>query len=234
MENVIKITLTSDPVIICDYENVYPPSDDTYLILDYFRNNINQNYVDGIDIRNIKKILDLGTGTGIIAIFLEILKAKYSNFNPKIYASDILEEAIKCAKLNEKENHIENQINFIISNLFKSFPENLKHSFNIIIFNPPYLPSSGIIEKNRTKTKMDYSWDGGITGYDVFLTFIEDAKNFLDLNQKSYIYFISSSRTNIKELNKILVRKGFTNIELEKKHIFFEDIILNRLEIKLA
>ena len=90
-----------EPKINCHFEDVYAPSDDTYLIIDYFNENINENYFDSLDIKMVKNILDMGTGTGIIALFLNEIKKRITNFSPKIYASDVLENAIKCAKLND-------------------------------------------------------------------------------------------------------------------------------------
>ncbi len=174
----------------------------------------------------------MGTGSGIIAIFFQLVKIQFQKFNPKIYASDILKEAIKCAKINEKLNNIENQIEFIQSDLFKSFPDDLKHSFDIIVFNPPYLPSSNLIETNKIKTNIDYSWNGGLKGHDIILEFLDGAKSFLNMKRRSYIYFISSSRTNLFKLNKSIIEKRFHNAVLTKKHIFFEDIILNRVELR--
>lgn len=220
----------TDPIINCDSESVYAPSDDTYLMLDYFKSNINNSYFDGIKMGEIKNILDLGTGTGLIAIFFQLIKMQILNFNPKIYASDILKEAICCAKLNEKANKINNEIIFLHSNLFNTFPDNLKHSFNIIMFNPPYLPSFKLIKGNINKENIDYSWDGGVKGYEVIIRFLDQATEYLNYNLPSYIYFISSSRLDLEPLHQKIKNKGFKNLILEKTHIFFEDIILNRLE----
>ena len=228
----ITIKSLSDPIIECDFRNVYAPSDDSYLILDYFRRNINKYHFDGIKLSEIKNILDLGTGTGIIALFFQILKTQNLNFNAKIYASDILEDAINCAKYNEKINEFNNEITFLQSDLFQSFPEDLKHAFNIIVFNPPYLPSSRLIKNKINKKKIDYSWDGGLKGFEIMVDFLEEAKSFINLDKKQYIYCISSSRTDLNELDNKIKKLGYKNKVVDKQHVLFENIILNRLIVR--
>ena len=227
----ITFTFIPNPLIECDSENVYYPSDDSYLLLDYFKTSLNKNLFDGIDVNEIEYILDMGTGTGILAIFFQYIKSKIKNFNPRIFASDILNGAISCAKSNEILNNFHDEVIFLQSDLFKAFPDYLKSSFNIIIFNPPYLPSSTLINKNKNKMPIDHSWDGGVKGFEILVEFIREAKIFLNLKKAHYIYFISSSRTNRDELNKNIFELGFENEIVEKKHIFFEDIILNRAKI---
>ena len=80
---------------------------------------------------NAKKILDLCTGSGAIAISL----AKYIN-NSQITAVDISEKALKVAERNAKKNQVENQIAFLSSNLFQEIP---KEKYDIIVSNPPYI-----------------------------------------------------------------------------------------------
>ena len=215
-----------DPIIEYDFKNVYIPSDDSYLLIDYFKRNINQNKFDGIEIGKINNVLDLGTGTGIIAILFQIIKKKFHNFNPNIYASDISDDALNCARINEKLNGFNHEITFIKSSLFSSFPIYLKNLFDIIVFNPPYLPSSSLIDK---KSIIDYSWDGGQKGNEIILEFISKVKDFLNLNKKCYVYFITSSRTDLVGIYNFIEKLAFKNKILEKRHIFFEDIILNRL-----
>ncbi|MFX0071971.1 MAG: HemK2/MTQ2 family protein methyltransferase [Candidatus Hermodarchaeota archaeon] len=224
-----KIKFFPDPIIEYDFKNVYRPSDDTYLVVDYFKYHLNSDFFDGIPLESIRNILDMGTGTGYIALSLQIMKTAIPKFNPNIYASDILEESIKLSKHNEKLNNFENQIHFIHSDLFDSFPKPLKHCFNIIIFNPPYLPSIKL-EKKEFDSSIDYSWDGGSEGFEVFLNFLDQAKEFLKLNSKSYLYYLCSSRTNLKKLYHLIKNKGYKNKILEKRHVFMEDIFLNKLE----
>ncbi|MFX0026000.1 MAG: HemK2/MTQ2 family protein methyltransferase [Candidatus Hermodarchaeota archaeon] len=231
MNNIKRIP---DPIIISKFKSVYSPSDDSYLIIDYFKENISNSHFDGLEFNNINNILDMGTGSGIIAIFFLLIKKVYSKFNPKIYASDILEEAIICSKSNEKINHYEDDITFFHSDLFNAFPKNLKNTFNIIVFNPPYLPS---IEKenNNKKVPINFSWDGGDKGIEVLERFIKQVIEFIDITKRNgaYIYFISSSRADIKELDDLIRDVGFKRKVVKRKHIFFEDILLNKLELNI-
>ena len=224
----IDIFPLPDPIIHVDYENVYAPSEDSFLIIDYFRDCYTRDFFDGMEMKKIKNVLDMGTGSGILAIFLQMLKAQHPLFNPMIYASDILEEALQCAKRNEIFNDFNENISFILSNLFESFPKSLKNAFNMVIFNPPYLPSSELVEKGERKATIDQSWDGGMRGHEVFSRFLEDVKDFMDPND-CFIYYISSSRVNLEDLNNIIEKNGFSSQILNKKHVFFEDIILNKI-----
>ena len=225
-----NITSFSDPIIQYIKNSVYPPSDDTYLIIDYFKKNISENFFDGLPITTIRKVLDMGTGTGVIALFFQEIKKFLSKFTAKIFASDISDAAIRCATINERINNYKDSLTFIKSDLFRKFPPNLQHSFDIIVFNPPYLPSINYKENNLIRKSSDSNWDGGERGFEVFLEFIKRVKNFLNSEQKYYIYYISSSSTDLNQLNDELEIRGFQNRVLNKKHFFFEDIILNRLE----
>ena len=225
-----NITSFPDPIIPYTLSGVYPPSDDTYLIIDYFKKEVNENFFDGLPTNTIKKILDMGTGTGIVALFFQEIKKYLSKFTTKIYASDISDTAIRCAMLNERSNNYKDSITFIKSDLFRKFPPYLQHSFDIIVFNPPYLPSIRYKGKDLIRRRSDSNWDGGERGFEVFLEFIRHVKDFLNSKQKYYIYYISSSSANLSQLNEQLEILGFQNSVLNKRHIFFEDIILNRLE----
>ena len=77
------------------------------------------------------KILDLGTGSGCIAISLS-KKLRSATFN--LTASDISSTALLIAKQNAKKHHA--KIKFIKSDLFK----NIKGKFDVIVANLPYVP----------------------------------------------------------------------------------------------
>ena len=79
------------------------------------------------------KILELGTGSGIISI---VLQKELSN--PNITAVDISEEALNIAKMNAEKHEI-SDIRFVVSDWFS---EIMNEKFDLIISNPPYVDRS--------------------------------------------------------------------------------------------
>ncbi len=79
------------------------------------------------------RIIDLGTGSGSIAITLATLFP-----NAQVVASDKHKDALDIAHKNAVENHVENRIQFIQSDWF----ENIHDTFDCIVSNPPYLSES--------------------------------------------------------------------------------------------
>lgn len=119
-----------------------------------------------------RKILDLCTGSGAIAISL----AKYLP-NTEITALDISYKALEVAKLNAKTNKVENQITFIESNLLENLP---KEKYDIIVSNPPYIKQDIIKELDKEVQKEPHiALDGGKDGLDFYRKIIDEGYEYL-------------------------------------------------------
>ena len=152
------------------------------------------------------KILDLGTGSGIQAeIALEHTK--------EVLAADINKEAVEFVK--------EKGINSILSDLFS----NIHESFDLIIFNPPYLPEESLEDKESK-----VATTGGEFGYEILERFFSQADKYLNKDGKILIVF--SSLTNKDKVDKVINKNDFKFILLEKERIFFEELYCYLVERK--
>jgi release factor glutamine methyltransferase len=86
--------------------------------------------------------------------------------------------------------------------------------FDLIIFNPPYLP--------QELKKRDIRLEGGKKGYEVIEKFLNKVYNYL--KKDGNILLLFSSFTGKKKVNNLILKNKLKFIELEKKHIFFEDL----------
>ncbi|MEJ2250118.1 MAG: 50S ribosomal protein L11 methyltransferase [Candidatus Lokiarchaeota archaeon] len=101
------MTKVLEPIIKYYNKDIYYPSDDSYLILDYFKEKVVDNKIYKKLKQNVNYILDMGTGLGLFAIFFAMFARSDKFFNPKIYACDILEKALIYAQKNATFNQVE-------------------------------------------------------------------------------------------------------------------------------
>jgi len=159
------------------------------------------NYIDKYFDRRVS-ILDIGTGSGCIAITLK------KEIDSDVTATDISVEALKVAKNNAVINNV--NIEFIKSDIFN----NINNKYDVIISNPPYIDVSekimDSVKKYEPHTAL-YAKDNGLYFYEEIL---KNAKDYL--KEKSIIAFeIGWWQGN---LIKNIAEKYFNNskIEIEK------------------
>ena len=152
---------------------------------------------------NKKKILDMCTGSGCIAISL----AKYIK-DSEVTAVDISEKALTIAKLNAKKNEVD--VKFIKSNLF----EEVEDKFDVIVSNPPYIKTADL-EALQTEVKNEpmKALDGGETGLFFYKKIIKQAVNYLNENG---ILIFEIGFDQAEDVCKLLNENGFKDIEVIK------------------
>ena len=170
---------------------------------------------------NAKKILDMCTGSGVIAVSL----AKYLD-NVEITAVDISEKSLDVAKTNAKNNEIENKITFIESNLFENI---VNEKYDIIVSNPPYIRKDVI--KTLTKEvqkEPKIALDGGYDGLDFYRKITHQSEEYLKFN--GYLCFeigYDQKKDVIKIIND---ERKFTGTYSKKDLCDNDRIIVTRLD----
>jgi release factor glutamine methyltransferase len=159
-------------------------------------------------------VLDIGTGSGCIAISL-----KKNLPNAQVSAIDISPEALKTAKENAKLNEVE--VNFIETDILniKSDPDSYRDEnskFEIIISNPPYvtLDDKKLMHTNVTDHEPHTAL---FVPENDPLIFYKAIADFAVVNlTKGGLLFFEINESLGKETVELLESKGFTNVELRK------------------
>ncbi|MEO5778116.1 MAG: peptide chain release factor N(5)-glutamine methyltransferase [Flavobacterium sp.] len=156
---------------------------------------------------NPLKILDIGTGSGCIAISLA---ANISN--AEVSAIDVSEKALATAKKNAEINKV--KVDFLLKNILET--EDLELQFDIIVSNPPYVRN---LEKAEIKPN--------VLEYEPHLAlFVEDTDALLfyrkiarlaikNLAPNGKLYFEINQYLG-KETVQLLKDLGFQNVQLSK------------------
>lgn len=177
-------------------KDVLNPRDETEFLAERADNFLKQRRKEKI---TKFRVLDMGTGSGAIAVSLA-KKFPVEEFT----AADISEKALKVAKQNAKLNGLKN-IKFVKSNLFKQ----IAGKFDLIVANLPYVETNKI--PNRYEPSV--AFDGGERGLDVIEKFLHQAGQFLKLDGAIMLEIGYEQGAHVK----LLARKY-----LPKKNVFVE------------
>ncbi|AEH23904.1 HemK2/MTQ2 family protein methyltransferase [Pyrococcus yayanosii] len=180
------------------HPDVYEPAEDTFLL------------AENLDVREGEIVLDMGTGAGIIAL----LAARRARF---VVGVDINPMAIELAWKNARLNGIKNAI-FIRSDLF----ENVRGTFDLITFNPPYLPGEKVEEP------IDLALVGGPRGDEVLRRFVARVDEYLSASGRVLVVVSSLTGEGIEGTTKLFEEHGFETEVIAKKRIFFEELAIIR------
>ncbi len=172
----------------------YRPREDSYLLEEQV-----------IKFSKGKKVLDVGSGSGIQAESALLAGAK------SVLAVDIDDESVKSLR--------KKGLRAVKSDLFS----NVKGKFDLIIFNPPYLPHE---EKEDLESSRQTA--GGKRGDEIILRFFRDVGRHL--NYSGIILIVLSSLTPKDKILGILKEKEFAREILGEKKFFMEKLEVWKIE----
>lgn len=188
------------------HPKVYEPAEDTFL------------FAENLQIKRRDRVLEIGTGTGIIAIIA-------SRKCRSVTATDVNPHAIDCALKNIINNKAFN-VELKKGNLFEPV-ENEK--YDLILFNTPYLPTS---EEERIEDELEAAWDGGEDGRKIIDQFLELLPHHL--NPGGRVQLVQSSLSDIDKTLEKLEEIGMESSVTALEKCFFEEVVVitGKLESK--
>lgn len=172
---------------------VYEPSEDSYLLAEAALS----------EIKDSERILEVGCGSGIISAVIK------TNTNARVTGIDINPYAAACTR--------DNGVDVIRGDLLSC----IKGKFDIIIFNPPYLPTS---ESERTNDWINIALDGGYDGREIINRFLETAGDHLA--DTGRILILVSSLNGIDEVKSMMTSLDYDIEEKNKERFSFEELLV--------
>ncbi|MBQ3475695.1 MAG: peptide chain release factor N(5)-glutamine methyltransferase [Bacilli bacterium] len=163
-------------------KNVLIPRFETEELVDTTINKIKQLFNKKVD------ILDIGTGSGAIAISLK------KELDSNVYATDISKEALEVAKENANKN--DTVITFINTNIY----DGIDNRFDVIISNPPYIRYDEEIDpivKNNEPHLALYADDNGLYFYREIL------KNIRFILKEKYLICFEIGESQFEDIKSI-------------------------------
>jgi release factor glutamine methyltransferase len=184
-----------EPFQIVVFDGVYPPSEDTYLLLDL------------VELATEDSVLDVGCGAGLGTVHA-------ASIVRSVVSIDISYDAVKNTIENLRRNNQEKNVSVIQSDLLSAISTNRK--FSVIMFNPPYLPADENI------TTMDHTHIGGKQGTELTQRFVIQASKHL--KDQGKLFVVVSTLADITAVSKTLQDTGFQIQHVGERAFFFEKI----------
>jgi release factor glutamine methyltransferase len=150
------------PIIV--NHNVLIPRPETEYLIEKVLSRVNDKNME-------MKVLDLCTGSGNVAIALA-----YHLPKAKVTAVDISEGALEIARYNAVQNKVDKKITFFCSPLDKFLYDSDREEFDLIVSNPPYVPSGKMLDLPQdVQAEPKIALDGGEDGMDFYRLIINNA-----------------------------------------------------------
>lgn len=168
---------------------------------------------------NYKEVLDIGTGSGAIHISL----CHYLE-NVTCTTVDISETAIAIAKENAENLGVRDRVKYVKSDIF----ENINTRFDVIVSNPPYIPTQVIDDlQEELSHEPKIALDGGKDGYDFYRRIINESPEYF--NDTGILAFeVGHDQSQV--IKSLLESSGFIDVEIHCDLSGIERVVLARYE----
>ena len=174
---------------------VYEPAEDTFLLLRAALE----------EVRPADSVLEMGCGRGLISRELTS-KAR------RVLATDINPHALRMARKMGIET--------VRADLFWG----IKARFDLILFNPPYLPTG---PQDRREGWLNLAFDGGVSGRETINPFLEDLRDHLAPGGRAFL--LVSTLSGLSEIEEKAKNEGLEAMVVAREKHFFEELVVLRL-----
>ncbi|KAG0146837.1 hypothetical protein CROQUDRAFT_670889 [Cronartium quercuum f. sp. fusiforme G11] len=184
--------LTSD-----DYRDVYEPAEDTFILLDALE-------ADSDFLHSLKPLIcvEIGSGSGCVSVFAQKMLSRI----PTIHiCTDINPKALQATNSTFHQNALPTP-NLIRTSLTSSL--RLNEMIDLLLFNPPYVPTSNEEYEGATSGFIEASWAGGPIGM-TLTNHLLNSLNQLLVPGRGVLYMVAVKENKPEEIIDRMRTRGF-------------------------
>ncbi|MHB8586619.1 MAG: HemK2/MTQ2 family protein methyltransferase [Thermoplasmatota archaeon] len=177
--------------------DVYEPADDSFLMLRVLRS---WPLVG-------RRVLELGSGTGILSTFM-------ARQGAHVLSVDRNPLAAALTDANARENQV------VVRPVIADGAAALCGRFDLVVSNPPYLPDAGPETEPALDSPLEHAFSGGPTGAEVSVRWIGDLSRLLSPGGEAL--WLTSTRGNEEAILAAARSNGFAATQVATEGFFFE------------
>lgn len=187
-------------------ETVYPPSEDTFILLDALEKDIGSLQLNLKNDCEVPLVCELGVGSGIVSIFLESLLA-LENRKALYLGIDLNNDALLNTETNRGLNNKEMVLEPVLTSLFGG----LRHGLiDILIFNPPYVLTPDAESENaQANPGIHTALSGGIDGRLIIDQVIDNVNTYTSIRAIFYLVLVKENK--VDNVCERMLAKGWAN-----------------------
>lgn len=205
-----------------DYAKLYEPADDTFLLIDGIL--YDNSHGDELQSTTTKQVLEIGCGSGVPIVFLGKLLQEEQNAIPYCIATDINSDALHAAQKTAKENGLV-LFEAVQCDLASSFLTRCERAIDVIIFNPPYVPTP---DEEVSGNGIEASWAGGLNGRRVIDRAIPQIAKLLS-RPRGICYLITVDDNKPEEMAILFQSFGLEMKPILRRRAFNEYLTVQKL-----
>ncbi|OSD05886.1 putative methylase [Trametes coccinea BRFM310] len=167
-----------------DYKHVYEPAEDTFILLDALEE-------DADELRRSKPLicLEIGSGSGCVSAFAGAILGPSA---PLYLTTDINPYACRATRATGRQNRV--PIEPILTSLTGPLRRRLRHAVDIMLFNPPYVPTdTDEADDAQQRANIAGAWAGGHDGMEVTNTLLDQVESLLSAKGRFYLVAVKQN-----------------------------------------
>ncbi|KXS14257.1 S-adenosyl-L-methionine-dependent methyltransferase [Gonapodya prolifera JEL478] len=208
-----------------DFRNVYEPAEDTFLLMDAIeehpRINLDDDRQRGRDWPSV--CLEIGSGSGCVSTFVAKVVGRS---NALFLTTDVNPHAARATRRTGEKNEV--TLDPVVTDLASALLPRLRHSVDLLIFNPPYVPTESAEVASPLPAPLfsiSASWAGGVDGREVVDRFLPFADELL-APEGVFLMVLLEDNAPEEIIREVRERWGWTGRRVKERRAGRERLVI--------